>query len=481
MNITLIAPPWYFLDEVIWLSQNLGLGYIASTLENQGHQVTIIDALTEGIEIVTPVQTKYLKVNRIGLPYNTIAEKISPKTDLIGITAPFTDHATIVKELSKVIKQNFPNIPIVLGGVYPSTLPEQALTDSIDFVVRGEGENPISQLAAGTPVKSIRGLVFKENDTIINTGQAEPIINLDDIPYPARHLLPIERYITCSPRKRRNRRTISMITSRGCPYHCTFCSIHKVNGYRWRYRSPENVLNEIKEVVKQYQIQHIEFEDDNITMDPKRAERLFEQLAVYNGTLNGALTWSTPNGVRIDTLNRDLLKLMRDSGCESLYFGIESGDPKILMAMKKQLDLTKVEQVTEWCGELGIPAYGFLILGYPGEDHTSFKRTIKYCKRLLKKGLRGFWCFFVSAYPETELYTIAKQKGYLMYDDTENVLRLFDYSTGRRDVIDLITPDFTPEELKWRLTYAYSQLAPQGFRPKLTITTRIKNAIRMAF
>lgn len=468
-NIVLIAPPWYFDEnrlrthsycsrkapkkpKIFPRCHNLGLAYIAAYLEQEGHSVRIVDALSLGQTTTTEVSLKYQRVYRVGLSYDEIASLVPADTDIIGISSLFTNQATIVSELSSVIKKKYPRIPLVLGGIFPSTLPGKALTEKVDYLIRGEGELPLLQLASGVHPRDIKGLIFRENSKTINNGMASAIANLDEIPFPARHLLPMEKYFNSM-----KLRSIDILTSRGCPFDCYFCSVHSVHGHKWRARSPENVIAEIEHVVRKYRIEHIEFADDNLTLDPKRAERIFDLMIEKKL----CIPWSANNGVRIDTLNRNLLLKMRQSGCQLLALPVESGDPTTLKKMNKKLDLDKVRQVVRICRELGIFTKGYLMVGYPGETEERFRKSIDFAKQLLHEGMDHFAVFVAKPYPSTKLYQQCVNNGLLVTEDIEDIFMYGEYTI-------IQTKDFTTEDVQWRHQYAVRQLNPSAYyRQKL--------------
>lgn len=428
------------------------MGYLGAALEAAGHKVKIIDALSEGINYTVPLVVRGRKIFRKGLSYKDIVERIDEKTDVIGITVPFTTMATIAKELSLEIKKHLPAVPVIAGGVYPSTLPEKALSVGFDYVVVGEGEKPLREFVANVPPEKIKGLFFMKNGQLMGGGQSDVIMDLDSLPFPARHLLPMEDYVKWSPRGKTNKRTASIITSRGCPFNCNFCSVHPVAGYKWRARSPENVLSEIKKLISEYGIEHIEFEDDNLTLNPVRAVKIFEGLC----EINGNITWSTPNGVRLDTLNYSLLKKMKDSGCSLLTLAVESGDPAILKAMNKRLNVERIEEVVSWCAEIGIPTFCFFMLGYPGETKGSFKKTLNFAEKLKKMGAEHYSISITKAYPGTELGKICQEKGWLADKDLDSTLILGEY-------VNIITEDFDEKEIKRRLKIFRRRLSTQEY------------------
>lgn len=416
-NIVLIHPPWFFKKDVAFLSQNLALGYLAGFLLKKGHHVAIIDALAEGEGRIVNVKTPWGRIKQAGLSYEDIARRIPPETDIIGITAPFTHHAIIIRELSVVLKNAFPLAAILLGGVYPSTLPENALTGGVDYIIKGEGEIPLSRFADGEDPLRIRGLWYRDKKGgIIGSDSAEMVRSLDDIPFPARHLLPMEKYHRLSSRGRLGKRSATVITSRGCPFDCTFCSVHAVYGWQWRARSPENIIEELKLLRDRFGIEHIEFEDDNLTLDIRRAE------AIFDGMTGLGLTWSCSNGIRIDRLDRALLVKMKESGCSVLNLGIEHGDPEMLGIMNKKLDLQKVEEVMATCLELEIPTVGFWVICHPGETRDHFERGLEYFKKLKDRGMYAFGVHPAWPLPGTRLYQMCRENGWLTVPDSEECL-----------------------------------------------------------
>jgi len=449
-RIVLIAPPRFEKEIDNFLPQNLGLGYIASYLEDYGHKVAIIDALAEGWH-----QRRFLKDKKLylrGLSFKEIMNMVPMDSDFIGITIPFAGSIKIVAELAYFLKKNFPRIPIVSGGIAPSIDPLNVLSNKgIDMVIRGGGEIPMLKLVSDEEYSKINGLIFKTDRGIFHNGaQLELIENLDLMPFPARHLLPMNKYLSLSGRGRKDLKTASILTSRGCPFNCTFCSIHHIYGYKWNGRSANNVLLEIEELIEKYKIEHIEFEDDNLTLESRRANQIFDGLI----KMDKKITWSTPNGIRIDTLNKTLLTKMKKSGCVTLFLSIESGDPEVLKIMNKQLDLNKVEEVVKICGELDINTSGIFIVGYPGETRESFKKTVNYINKLKKLGLVGVGASIAKAYPGTKLRDMCEKNDYLIDKNR--------YAEGRAigEYVDIKTSYFSQNEIYERLYSIRKKLNP---------------------
>jgi len=441
-KITLISPPWFFAhprDTII--PNNLGIGYIASYLESKGHRVTVIQSLPEGFQNINKIKGRYQDFYQIGLDYEQILKKIPTDSDFIGISAPFTNHSRIVKELAAVIKNTFLKTPIILGGAYPSLIPEDALCEKIDFYVLGEGEKALYDLISGRNIEEIKG-VFAFGRLPENREQAEIVDNLDNLPFPKRDRLNIT-YL--SSRKERLR-AASIITSRGCPFNCSFCSIHLICGKKWRGRSAMNVLEEISALIKEFDVEHIEFEDDNLTFDRDRVMLIFEGIDKINKDIK-RISWSTPNGIRVDSLDRKMLSLMKRSGCRSLSFGVESGDQAILRRMGKKLDLNKIIEIVIICKEFGIKTNIFLMIGYPGEDRESFCKTILFVERLKKEGA-DFYTTITRAYPGTALFKSCQEDGYLPKQGIREDLFLGNILTPGNAII---TPDFNSKIIRKRL------------------------------
>jgi len=453
-NVVLIAPSWFIGKRLEYLPQNLGLGYIASYLEKFGHKVKIIDALAEGLKNINP--THWSAIRRIGLDTDRIIRNIPVDTDFIGIAVPYFNNLPIIKEMVKIIKSSF-NIPIFLGGSTVSILKEALIDYGADFLSIGEGEKAVLNLVNGQNPEKIKGLIFKKDGKVINTGMPELIDNLNNIPNSARHLLPMNLYLSKSGRGREDLKAVSIITSRGCPYDCNFCSIHHIYTHKYRARSAENVLNEIIDLKQKYAIEHVEFEDDNFTLDYKRAEEIFDGLIRNN--LN--ITWSLPNGVRIDTLDYNLIEKMKKSGCSALFLSIESGDPDILKLMNKKLDLEKVAQVVKMCGKLNINTSAVFIVGHPGETQESFKKTVEYIKNLKKLGLVGVGASIAKAYAGAKLRDYCAAKGYkLINDDYMNIPRVDEF-------VNIIGNELTEKESNRRLKFIKKNLNPLRYWTEL--------------
>lgn len=416
MKIMLILPPLMVKEKGLYgVTPPLGIAYLASVLEMNGHTVRLLDCIVEGYD--SPV--RHDGFVHLGLNWQEIEQRMrvfSP--DMVGISCMFSmmfPEALKVADIAKGIDRN---IFVVMGGAHPSSVPHDVLMyENVDFVMIGEGEETLLELVGAIEKKSdiqrIDGLGYRINGNVTVNPKTVFIKDLDALPFPARHLLPMERYyeIGESHGGLKRSRYASIITSRGCPGNCVYCSIHSVWGKSWRPRSPENVLHEIQHLVKDYGIREIHFEDDNLTFDRERARMIFQ------GIIDKALdiTWTTPNGVAIWKLDEELLKLMKKSGCYQLNLGIESGNEQVLRKIiKKPLRLEKVREIVKKIRELDIWAHGFFILGMPGETKQTMEDTINFAINL---NLDSANFFIATPYPGTTLYDLCKQHGFIQdYD-----------------------------------------------------------------
>ena len=356
----------------------------------------------------------------VGLSAEKIVSRIEPDTDMVGLSVPFSRLAGVAHDLSARIKDALPQALTVMGGVYPSTQPLMALKSRADCIVVGEGETPIRLIACGSDPRDVPG-VYLPTDREIGSFAPGPMIeDLNTLPTPDCAIPEIDWYFRTSPRGTQTAPTASIITSRGCPFACEFCSIHPVYGRKWRPRSAENVLDQIQRLVSEHNIEIIEFEDDNLTLDKARTVEILEGLIRISES-GRPLRWRAPNGVRIDTLDEDVIKLIGRSGCTEVALGLEHGDREMLDIMNKQIDIDMVRGVVEQLCRTGIPAVTlFVIVGYPGETRERFERSFDYLRTLRALGPNVKACTNIAQpYPGTALHARCVKEGWIAAPDTE--------------------------------------------------------------
>ena len=418
MKITLINPPYSLQErygekipkDLQYTLPPLGLMYIASSLEKYNHKVSIID------------------IPAYNYTTQEIIEKIKQENPkIIGITA-LTPTINNTLKLSREIKQNFPNILIVLGGAHPSGFPQKILEENkfVDIIVIGEGELTFPELCdkieKKKPLSTVKGIAYNYKDKIIINPKREYVKNLDEIPFPARHLVPLKTKYKQLPYHYKKQPLVHMITSRGCPYgKCTFCFEAGRLGPYYRKRSPENVVEEIKQIINDYGAKEISFWDDNFVVGEKWVKKFNELLKKENIKIS----WSCSS--RIDMLNEEILKEMKNAGCWTIFIGVESGDQDLLNRIKKGTNLEQIKQVVRMIQKLGIEIRASFMLALPGETPEKAEKTIKFAIELDPDYAQ--FCT-TSPYDGTELYQDALASG--------SLLKNLDYYNS-------MTPAFVPE------------------------------------
>ncbi|MEJ2281029.1 MAG: radical SAM protein [Candidatus Bathyarchaeota archaeon] len=447
MRVCLINPPR--IHPKGWgkptVYQPIGIAYVAAVLESQ-HKVSIIDSPTEGWRNLIPIDdTNY----RVGLKNREMADRIKQwSPEVVAINIPFSGWSKTAFEVASIVKKVNKDIIIILDGLHPSARPNECLSDpNVDFIIRGESEYTILELVntldqdKTDKLSSIEGIGFTKNKKIIITPPRPEIEDLDSLPFPARHLLPMETYFEAvkeNPiRGIIRKRYAIMMTSRGCPHECIFCSNHIVMGRKWRGRSPENVADEIDQLVKTYSIKQIDFFDDNMTLIKKRAMRICELIVERDFNIE----WYVPTGVRVDTLDEELLRKMKASGCKGIRFAPESGVQRVVsQIIKKNLDLKDVEKAVILAKKVGIKVGIFFILGLIGETKEDMEKTIEYAYKLRKLGASNFHFSIATPLYGTELYEQAKRHGLLKEDFSDEAL-------ARAEPL-IETEDFSPEDVR---------------------------------
>jgi anaerobic magnesium-protoporphyrin IX monomethyl ester cyclase len=393
----------------------LGLGYLASALENNGHEVRVIDSLAMGYDLAD--------VKRA-------VQKFDP--ELVGITAT-TPAIYDAYAIARVAKEVNPDCRTILGGPHVTFMAKETLKEcpQLDVVVKGEGEQTIAELASGKKLGGIKGIAFRKKGKITENEKRGFVKNLDEIPFPAYHLLPMKKY------EMKDIKFSAMVTSRGCPFQCVFCSSSKLCGKIWRGRSPENVLEEIKLLREKYGVREIEFLDDTFTLNKERTKALCALIRKEKVDI----TWSCSS--RVDTINEGLARELKEAGCHSIYLGVESGSQRSLNFLKKGINLNQAKKAVTVLKKLKLNTVSTFIIGIPGETVKAIEKTIKFAKKLTPT-LAQFT--LLTPYPGTEIYDFARKNDLLLTKDWSKYTTL-------DPVMKL--PRFTARKLKGLLRKAY--------------------------
>ncbi len=384
-----------------------GLAYLASSLEQNSFDVRIIDFQ-----------------NSPGIKLHDELKSYNP--GIVGIGCLFSHYLPNAKEIARQIKKLNPNIIIALGGLHPTIFYNEIIgqINEIDYIILGEGEISFSRLCdkirnRADNFEDIDGLAYRYNGGIRVNPKTEFIDNLDTLPFPSFDKIDMEKYYY-HLRYNKNNRGMSLVTSRSCPNRCTFCSMFHSHGSKWRQRTPENIIEEIGFLYKKYNIRNFQFMDDNMSFDKDRTIRIFKSV-IQSGM---KITFFFPNGIAIKTLDREVLKIMKEAGCLEIRLPIESGSEFLRnRVMKKRLSNEKIFDVIEICNEFEIPTIGYYILGMPGEDHETMQENINFVKQLRGRRFIDFLGInFAVPYPGTALFKQCIGEGLVDDSDVEKLM-----------------------------------------------------------
>lgn len=391
--------------------QPMGLGYLAAVAEQLGIEVRIIDCLAAGWEQETPVGDNLV---RVGLTYERIRQIVSEfKPDLAGVSCQFSRQYSVYHQIFELIKAEDRGCVTVAGGGHVTVCPEEVLSDpNCDFIIKGEAEDAfrdlIAALKAGSGFESVDGLGWKAGGKPAFNPKNNWAKDLDAIPFPAYHAMDLEMYfgLEASHGLRHKRRFAPIVTSRGCPAKCTFCSAKRVWGDGFRFRSVPNVIAELRLLKDKYRIEEIMFEDDNVTAHPARAKELFRAMIAEKFDF----VWDTPNGVGVWSMDEEMLDLMKGSGCVKLNFPVESGSQRVLSeVIRKPLDLGKVKRLMAHCRKIGLDYSMFFVIGMPGETLLEMWQSFRFAADC---GCYTPHISVATPYPGTQLFDICTEKGY---------------------------------------------------------------------
>jgi len=370
----LLINPFYPISETP--SPPLGLAYLGAALEQAGVQVKILDYA------VYPYRRDALE---------SVLKKFKPHVAGATAVSMTFDHA---KQVLKNVKAIDSHVLTVMGGPHVTFCARETLETfpGLDVVVRGEGEETfvdlINAVERAHHLDTVTGITYRIGSEIITTAKRKLIQNLDSLPLPARHLLPLGRYRTLGL-------PISMTTSRGCPYKCIFCVGRKMVGAKVRYHSIDRVVAELEDLAN-LKFQQINIADDLFTADQKHCFAVCEEMIKREIDVN----WTS--FARVDTVSENLLSKMKAAGCTAVSFGIESANPEILKTIKKGISVPQVIDAVRMCRRVGIRPYASFILGLPGETRETIKESAALAAKLQQEGL-AYGFHILAPFPGTEV------------------------------------------------------------------------------
>jgi radical SAM superfamily enzyme YgiQ (UPF0313 family) len=452
MKILLIQPPIQDFYQTSIRTQPIGLAYLAASSKNHGHDVEILDCQTEKKKsIPIPAELSYLKdfypfndqspfklysgYYHFGMSYEEIKQRIKDsKADIFGISSSFTPYHGEALEVARIIKQWDRQKIVAMGGAHVSCDPEDVLRSPfVDYVILGEGEVRLALLLeeiAKGKVKSfekIDGIGYRKKGEIQINPLQTFIKDLDSLPHPARDLLDLDRY------QMRKKRSTMIITSRGCPHGCAYCSAHHIMGTSFRARTPEAILKEMVECQKQYGIRIFDIEDDNFTFDQERAKQLMSLIIETFGERKIEL--SAMNGISFASLDGELLRVMKKAGFKTINLSYVSTDPSTKERMGRPKTATEFDNIVEGAEQAGLNVIAYAILGMPGQTIEEMVDTLIYL--MGKRVLIGPSIYYPT--PGTPLFERCKQDDILPLHQCQWRSSAFPIETKEFNRLDLLT------------------------------------------
>jgi anaerobic magnesium-protoporphyrin IX monomethyl ester cyclase len=440
---------------------SMGIGFIAAVTESDGHSVIVIDAEAE----------------QIG--YQDIQDRLDNfNPDIIGFQT-FCANVSRCRKVAENAKQANASVTIVFGGVQATLFPEQQLTDSlVDYVVVGEGEIPFSGLVnaleKNLTISSVPGLAYKDADNlIVYTTKAPLINNLDELPFPALHLFPMNKYHSSAQLRGTN--TLHLFTSRGCPFNCSYCSGDLVFGKTFRYRSAQKVVEDIQYMMKHFGVDGVQFYDETFTVNRSRVFELCDAI-IASGI---DIPWAC--FTRVDLVDEIILSKMRDAGCYQIFFGVETGVERLLELIRKGTTLDQARNAFRLCRKLGIETLASFMLTLPTETVEDTETSIRFGLELDPDYV--YWLTFVP-YPGNDLADLAKKTGAIIKTDpsTYNVFNEIVYlPEGRTEAEIRRTIARAYRRFYLRPRYIFRQVRKLMKLPPSKALTLIKGGFRTLF
>ncbi|MBF0121541.1 MAG: radical SAM protein [Desulfobacterales bacterium] len=405
MKILLISVP--VLEGVLSDSPpSIGLAYIASALIKKEYNVSVLD------------------INGCGYNFDDVENILKDyEFDFVGISGLVTQYSYI-KKLTCLIKLLHPDKKIIIGGYIGSTVSKLLLTKTLaDIVVIGEGEITIVELIKAlqenADISTIAGLAFKKNSEIIFTKPRELIANIDLISFPAWDLFQISSFFSNS-----KERAMPILTSRGCPFHCIFC--YDSFGKKMRFRSPENIIAEIKELKSKYNITKLHFYDETFTVNRERAKEICNMLIQEDLDIKWECTG------RVNCIDEELLEIMKEAGLISILYGIESGSQRVLDEMNKGVTVEQASKAVRLTKKIGINMSTPLMMGSPCESEETIEESIRF---FTKENIYGH-IVFQTPYPGAQLWDYALEKG-LIKDEEKYIENSGSFSVLHVNLTDM--------------------------------------------
>ena len=416
VRVTLVKPPLRVPTTAYGTLRcpPIGLAYIAATLETHGIHVAIVDAVGEDPRRVTPDTDPHFV--RVGLSDEELLARIPPETTILGVSCMFSEEWPLTRHIIKLLRRAHPDAVIVGGGEHITAAAEFSMRDSaaVDVCVHGEGEETFAHLVEtirdGGSLDAVPGISFLDHGTYRRTERRVRMREIDRIPRPAWHKLPLRNYLDNGFGYGIGRvRSYPMLASRGCPFDCTFCSSPEMWTTRWYARNPEDVIDEMQWAIDTYQVENFDFYDLTAIVRKDWIQEFCRRLIERRlGT-----TWQLPVGTRSEALVDDVLPLLRESGCSYMAYAPESGSPAVLARIRKKVKLDRMTASMRQAVAAGLTVKCNFVMGFPGETPGELWETVRFCNELAGIGIHDVNVGPFCPYPGSALFEQLQQEGLL--------------------------------------------------------------------
>lgn len=418
----------------------LGLACLAGFLDSKGMACSILDTLVTGYDHEERVSEHLIRYGLSASEIERQIRKVSP--GIVGVTTTHSCRIPLSLEICRIVKSINKNIVTVLGGNHASAMTEECMGyDEVDYVIIGEGEYSFYELiqhirsGKDTP-PTIDGLGFKQQGRICINPKKSYIEDLEPLPMPAWHKLPMHLYsqIGKGPGEARQDNYAILVTSRGCPHKCFYCPVHVCWGHKYTSESPEKVVRQIEHLIQVYGINTILFEEHNFIAN---RDRVFD---ICNIIIKKKIKfrWAVPNGIEINKLDKTLLETMKAAGCYALHLAIESGSKERLKKINKNVDLDQTRHIIAMGRQMGFTICAFFMLGYPNQPKEEIEQTVAYAQTL---DLDHVHFFIATPIPGTPMYEYCVRHDLLVEG--------FDYTHLRYAICNIKNPDYPPDYIEF--------------------------------
>ena len=417
--ICLVRPPAVetFRFSSLSITPPLGLAYVAGALDAAGHDVRLVDAVTEA-----PRQhTRYFRGYLVGLRAEQVVDRLPDDPRLVGITVVFTHEWPSIVKLVEAIKARFPDVPVVLGGEHVTSMPEFCLlTSQADYLVLGEGEETLVELVdaldRGTPPAELLGIAYRDGDEAVVNARRARTLDVDDIARPAWHLVDLDTY-------HENRwmggmysstKSVPILATRGCPYQCTYCSAPNMWTPRWIPRDPKKVVDEIEHYMTTMGARNFPFQD--LTAIIKREWIVEFCRELLDRGLE--ITWQMPTGTRSEAIDAEVAGLLRETNMISMAYAPESGSETTRQLIKKKMKSDRMFESMQAAVDAGLNVMVFMVIGFPHDTDEHIRENLPFFERIAEIGINDAAVGFYMALPGTQLFESLYDSGKIRIDRT---------------------------------------------------------------